>query len=91
MIKRKSQISADKNAALKRKYNAHETDNDTSYSVTLIDEVSAETGKDWDGDDEGVGEEVSTSSTCSSDNDIIDVPVGRYVKSIFSCLISMIY
>ena len=78
MIKRKSQVSSDKSGTAKRKYNSYETDNDARYTVTNNDEVSVETGKDWDGDDEGVGDEATTSSNCSSDNDVSDSHLGRY-------------
>ena len=78
MIKRKSQTYADKHAIEKRKYDALESKNDPSHTVALTDEVSVETGKDWDGDDEGIGEEVSTSSVCSSDYGGIERQRERY-------------
>lgn len=78
MIKRKSQTYADKHAIEKRKFDALENKNDPNHNVALIDEISVEIGKDWDGDDEGIGEDVSTSSNCSSDSGLMETQRERY-------------
>ena len=77
MIKRKSQVPSEKSISLKRKYNSYEIDYESRYHIASHDDVSSDTYRDWDGDDEGAEEEISSSSSCSSDNGVSDWHSGR--------------
>lgn len=67
-IKRKSQVSVEKVVALKRKYNANENRNDANYSLATNHGEKAVRSL-WDGEEECSGEELCSSSSCSSDGE----------------------
>lgn len=77
LIKRKTQGSSEKNAIMKRKLGTREIEIECKCVTATTDEES-EDKLSCDGVDDDVSEEVSSSSSCSSDNEVFDGSSPRY-------------
>ena len=71
LIKRKTQGSSDKTSAMKRKLGNRECEIEYKCVTATTDEES-EDKLSCDGADDDVSEEISSSSSCSSDNEVVD-------------------
>lgn len=78
LIKRKTQGSSEKNGVQKRKFIMLENETEFKCVSSATDEES-EDKLSSDGGDDDIGEEVSSASNCSSDNEMYNGALVRYV------------